>query len=140
MADLDPQLGERLVAAARDVRRHAYVEASGFAVGAAVLAADGRVFVGCNVENASYGLTICAERNAVFHAVAEGARAFSAVVVHTACDPPGYPCGACLQVLAEFGPQMDVVLVNAAGKMLRTSLPALMPHPFRFVDLNKPAP
>lgn len=125
----------RLIAAARAAAAHAYAPASRFPVGAALLADDGAIFAGCNVENASYGLTICAERNAVFHAVAQGRRRFVAVVIHTACDPPGYPCGACLQVLAEFGPQMQVVLVNPAGKMVRTSLPALMPHPFRFDSL-----
>jgi cytidine deaminase len=127
---------QQLVAAARAAAANAYAPASRFAVGAALLADDGSIHAGCNVENASYGLTMCAERNAVFHAVALGKRRFRAVVVHTACDPPGYPCGACLQVLAEFGSRMDVVLVNPAGKMVHTSLPALMPHPFRFDALG----
>ncbi len=136
---LDASL-DRLVAAARAVAENAYAPASRFPVGAALLADDGAIFVGCNVENASYGLTICAERNAVFAAVAAGHRRFTAVVIHTECDPPGYPCGACLQVLAEFGPQMEVVLVNAAGKMVRTSLPSLMPRPFRFESLPELSP
>ncbi|HLU40220.1 MAG TPA: cytidine deaminase [Planctomycetota bacterium] len=123
---------DRLVAAARAAADHAYAPASHFRVGAAVLAADGAIFPGCNVENASYGLTICAERSAVFRAVTEGRRALTAVAVFTPCDPPGHPCGACLQVLAEFGPMMDVILANPAGKTVRTSLPALLPHPFRF--------
>lgn len=132
MALADAELA-RLVTAARRAAENAYAPASHFRVGAALLTADGAVVTGCNVENASYGLTICAERNAVGRAVVEGGRRdLVAVVVHTACDPPGYPCGACLQVLAEFGPQMEVVLVNAAGKMIRSTLADLMPHPFRF--------
>lgn len=121
-----------LVATARRAAANAYAPASRFRVGAALLMADGHVVPGCNVENASYGLTVCAERNAIARAVADGRRQAAAIVIHTDSDPPGYPCGACLQVLAEFGPQMEVVLVNAAGKTVRTTLPALMPHPFRF--------
>jgi cytidine deaminase len=101
-------------------------------VGAAVLADDGTVHPGCNVENASYGPTICAERNAVGRAVMEGHRRLAAVLVYTETATPTYPCGACLQVLAEFGRDMHVVLATPGGKMTRTSLPALMPHPFHF--------
>lgn len=137
MADLDPQLGERLVAAARDVRRHAYVEASGFAVGAAVLAADGRVFVGCNVENASYGLTICAERAAVCAAVAAGARQLVAVAVATDLEDPARPCGACRQVLAEFGRRMQVLLVGRRGLVGTVGLAELLPQPFTFADIRR---
>lgn len=121
-----------LRAAAAAAAAHAHAPASRFAVGAAVLADDGRVFAGCNVENASFGLTICAERGAVCAAVAAGARRLVACLVQTDADPPGHPCGACLQVLAEFGPDMDVVLVGRGGASVRTDLPALMPHPFRF--------
>lgn len=122
----------QLLAAARRAADNAYAPASRFKVGAALRAEDGEIFTGCNVENASYGLTICAERNAVGHGVVLGRRRFVAVVVHTDIDPPGYPCGACLQVLAEFGPDMDVVLANRVGTMIHTTLAALMPHPFRF--------
>jgi cytidine deaminase len=121
-------LGRRARAAAR----FAYAPASGFKVGAALLGADGRVYTGCNVENASYGLTICAERNAAFTAVARGCRRFHAVAVHTPLAPPGYPCGACLQVLAEFGPDMAVVLVGRGRGMVMTDLRSLLAHPFRF--------
>jgi cytidine deaminase len=129
---LDPRALEALCAAAVAVRAHAYAPASRFAVGAAVLAADGRVFAGCNVENASYGLTICAERAAVCAAVAAGARALQAVAIATGLDDPARPCGACRQVLAEFGPGMDVVLVGDGGRRVATTLAALLPEPFTF--------
>ncbi len=130
-SDLEAAL-PHLLREARRAATHAFAPASGFAVGAAVLADDGSVFPGCNVENASYGLTICAERNAVGRAVAEGRRKLVAVLVYTETATATYPCGACLQVLAEFGQDMAVVLATPDGKMTRTSLPALMPHPFRF--------
>ena len=103
-------LDQELLDAARLVAENAYAPASGFQVGAALLAVDGRIFVGCNVENASFGLTICAERGAVCRAVAEGAREFSKIAIWTPSDPPGSPCGACRQVLAEFGPNLEVML------------------------------
>ena len=134
---LDALQQERLVAAATAVRANAYVRASGFAVGAAVLAADGRVFVGCNVENASYGLTICAERAAVCAAVAAGVQQLVAVAVVTDLPDPARPCGACRQVLAEFGPGMDVVLANRAGARMLTSMAALLPDPFTFADVER---
>lgn len=121
-----------LVRQSRAVARHAFAPASGFAVGAALLADDGRIFTGCNVENASYGLTICAERNAVFHAVAEGARRFVAIAVHTPLRVPATPCGACRQVLIQFGTKMDVILVGSGQKLVRTRLAALLPTPFTF--------
>lgn len=99
LADTDA-LRERLVASAREARRTAYAPYSGYAVGAAVWSEDGRLFTGVNVENASYGLSICAERVAVFRAVSEGARRIQAVAVVT--RDGGTPCGACRQVLAEF--------------------------------------
>lgn len=123
---------EQLVAAARAVRANAYAKASDFAVGAAVRADDGRTFVGCNVENASYGLTICAERAAVCAAVAAGARRLVAVAVVTDLDDPARPCGACRQVLAEFGADMEVVLAGRGEALVRTTLDVLLPDPFVF--------
>ena len=120
---------DRLVEAATSVRACAYAPYSGFAVGAAVLSADGCVHVGCNVENASYGLSVCAERHAVAAAVAAGTSVFSAVVVVTDSSPPASPCGACRQVLAEFG-EFPIVLANLEGERRITSVGELLPNAF----------
>jgi len=100
-----------LIAAALEVRRRAYARYSQFAVGAALLAADGQTFVGCNVENVSYGLTICAERSAVFAAVAAGQQRFELLAIASAGGVT--PCGACRQVLSEFAPDLPILLVDA---------------------------
>jgi cytidine deaminase len=131
---LNPAQARALLDAAREVRARAYAPYSRFPVGAALLAADGTVFTGCNVENASYGLTNCAERTAVFKAVSEGHTAFRAIAVvgpqdELACAP----CGACRQVLFEFGPEM--VLVTPAGPhdpggFAATTVGALLPGAF----------
>ncbi len=118
---------ERAAAAAR---RRAYAPYSRFLVGAAVRA-GGRVFTGCNVENASYGLTICAERAAVAGAVAAGDRRLEALAVASGTSPPTPPCGMCLQTLAEFaGPDLPVLLLGARGSREETTLGALLPHAF----------
>jgi cytidine deaminase len=130
--EVQPRLLEELCAAARAVQQHAYAPASRFRVGAAVLGEDGRVFSGCNVENASYGLTICAERAAVCAAVAAGARALRAVAIATDLLEPARPCGACRQVLAEFGPAMTVVMVGSGDQRVQTTLDRLLPEPFTF--------
>jgi cytidine deaminase len=127
---------EDLVTAATAVRLMAYVPYSGYAVGATLLAADGQIFTGCNVENASYGLTVCAERNAVFQAVARGARAIRAVAVVS--ENGVTPCGACRQVLAEFNPRMTVIVADLAGKRHAYSLPELLPDAFGPEYLHKP--
>ena len=137
MKAVAPQALQQLAAAAVAVQAHAYAPASHFRVGAAVLADDGRVFSGCNVENASYGLTICAERAAVCAAVAAGVRSLRAVAIATQLAEPARPCGACRQVLAEFGRDMVVVLVGSGGATKRTTLGALLPEPFTFADLAR---
>ncbi|MGE0145348.1 MAG: cytidine deaminase, partial [Planctomycetota bacterium] len=97
---------------------------------------DGRIVVGCNVENASYGLSICAERAAVFRMVAEGRAAIAAIAIWTPLDEPGSPCGACRQVLAEFAePETPVLLIGRSAKIVETTLAALLPRPFRFADV-----
>ena len=120
---------DSLVEAARAVQQLAYAPYSHFRVGAAVEADDGSVFVGCNVENASYGLTICAERAAVVAAVGAGARRIRRAVVVSDTDPPAAPCGACRQVLSEFGPDMTVEAVGPA-RISRWSLRELLPAAF----------
>ena len=116
--------------AAIAARRRAYAPYSKFHVGAAVLAGDG-VHAGCNVENASYGLTVCAERSAVSAMVAAGGRRLEALAVASGTVPPTPPCGMCLQTLAEFaGPELPVLLVGARGSREETTLGALLPHAF----------
>lgn len=117
-----------MVAAAAAARERAYAPYSHFAVGAALRAADGAIYVGCNVENASYGLTICAERNAVAHAVASGARDLVALAVVT--ENGVTPCGACRQVLVEFGPEMTVIVADTRGNCRVYRLGELLPDAF----------
>ncbi len=120
----------RLEAAARAARRRAYAPYSRFRVGAAVLAGGG-VHAGCNVENASYGLTLCAERAAVARAVCAGARRLEALAVASGTAPPTPPCGACLQALSELGaPSLRVVLLGRRGARIETTLGALLPRGF----------
>jgi len=121
---------EALLAAARLARERAYAPYSRFPVGAAVRAADGRIFQGCNIENASYGLTICAERVAVFQAVAAGVRQLVAVAVVGPGDEPCRPCGACRQVLREFGLEMRVITAGEDGPVEVTTLDELLPRSF----------
>jgi cytidine deaminase len=120
----------KLLAAARAVRRRAHAPYSRFRVGAAVLDERGRIHAGCNVENASYGLTVCAERNAIAAAVAAGAKRIGAVAV--VADPAVTPCGACRQVIAELGaPTTEILLARPTGAPRPTSLGALLPEAFR---------
>jgi len=119
-----------LIAAARAAREHAHAPYSNFRVGAALRAKSGRVFTGCNVENATYGLTLCAERVAVFKAISEGERGFVAVAVVADTDSLTPPCGACRQILWEFCGDAEVVLANLNGKIERYRMSALFPKPF----------
>ncbi len=125
-----------LVARAREAMRNAWAPYSEFHVGAAIEAEDGRVFVGCNVESASYGLTICAERMALGAAVAAGARSLRRIAVTTEVDPPAAPCGACRQLLAEFGLKLEVLAVGPSTER-RWTLGALLPDAFTKETLDR---
>jgi len=120
-----------LINAAKRAASRAYAPYSRFRVGAALRTRSGKVFTGCNVENASYGLTICAERAAVFAAVAAGEREFERIVIFTPTQSFTGPCGACRQVMAEFAPNLRVVLVNKTGETRSYSLKRLLPVQFR---------
>lgn len=125
MADRD-----RLVTAARAAREHAVAGFSHFKVGAALETADGQVITGCNVENATYGLTVCAERVAMFKALSEGHRSFVAVAVVADTEAPTPPCGACRQILWEFGGDLDVFLANLTEHKGTHRMTDLLPLPF----------
>lgn len=129
---------EELIARALEARHRAYAPYSDFRVGAAVRVSDGRIFTGCNVENASYGLTICAERTAIATAVAAGARRIVELVVALPTSPPAAPCGLCRQMLAEFADDVPVTMVNEGGETVRTTLGELLPLAFRSGDLALP--
>ena len=125
-----------VVARAREAMRNAWAPYSEFRVGAAIEAADGRVFVGCNVESASYGLTICAERMALGAAVAAGARSLQRIAVTTEVEPPAAPCGACRQLLAEFGLNLEVIAAGPSSER-RWTLAALLPDAFTKESLDR---
>ena len=121
---------EALVLAAKQARENAHAPFSDFRVGAAVRAKSGRIYTGCNVESASYGLTCCAERTAIFKAVSEGERGFEAIAVVTDTDVLTPPCGACRQIIWEFCGDVPVVLANLKGKVELESAAKLLPRPF----------
>ena len=122
--------GAELLALARRARENAYAPYSGFAVGAALLGADGRVYTGCNVENAAYGATICAERTAMVKAVSEGHRDFDTIVIAGRSEDYCVPCGTCRQVMMEFAPGLTVICLNGKGESKRFALKELLPYGF----------
>ncbi len=134
MAEVDERL-EELIAAAADAMTRAYAPYSGFHVGAAILA-DGRIFTGQNIENASHPLAVCAERNAIGRLVDAGSRSFEAVAVVTEAERPTPPCGGCRQVLWEFGPGSTVIAATTGGVRKRWSLAELLPDAFGPRDLH----
>ena len=119
-----------MIAAARRARRHAHAAFSGFKVGAALETTDGTVITGCNIENATYGLTICAERVAMFKALSDGHRRFRRIAVVTDSAAPTGPCGACRQILWEFGGDLEVIVANLRRETARHRLADLLPLPF----------
>ena len=124
---------KELIELARKARQQAYAPYSKFPVGAALLCASGRVYTGCNVENISYGLTMCAERIALFKAVSEGEQEFRAIAVVT--DNGSSPCGACRQVLSEFGSNMEIIIAQGNGDRYEVySLDDLYPRRFDSID------
>ncbi len=119
-----------LLNSARAARLHAHAPFSNFLVGAALETVDGQTITGCNIENATYGLTICAERVAVFKAISEGHRAFRRIAIVAETEAPTPPCGACRQILWEFGGDLEVILGNLRNEGSRYRLKDLLPLPF----------
>ncbi len=126
---MDAKTADILKEKARQAAKRAYCPYSGYAVGAAVLADDGRIYAGCNVENASYSLTMCAERVALFKAVSDGAKKITAVCVYSEGGRMPYPCGACRQALNEFSEGLEV-LVSDGKEDVAATLSELLPHGF----------
>jgi len=127
---LDTGLIQELIDQAKAAYEHAYVPYSHYPVGSAALFSSGKIYAGCNVENASYGLTICAERNAIFQAVARGERQLKGIVIAVPSEVFPSPCGACRQVIREFAVDCPVILINGQGQIRWTSLKALLPEAF----------
>lgn len=119
-----------LIEISKKAQEFAYAPYSKFRVGAALLCRDGSVYTGCNIENATYGATNCAERTAVFKAVSEGRREFTAIAITSSGGDLTFPCGICRQVLAEFSPEINVILEDKDGKLHTFALSELLPHSF----------
>ena len=121
---------DALIAAAKQARENAHAPISNFRVGAALRAKSGRIFTGCNVENATLGLTCCAERVAIFKAVSEGEHGFESIAVAADTEVLTPPCGACRQIIWEFCGDVEIVLANLNGRMITHRMSQLLPHPF----------
>lgn len=115
---------------ALDAMNKAYAPYSKFKVGAALLTKSGKIFTGCNIENSSYGASVCAERVAIFKAVSEGENEFELLVVATKTEEPSPPCGICRQVISEFSNDLPILLVNERGDVIETNIKELLPFPF----------
>jgi cytidine deaminase len=135
-AMLDETVQQQLLDQARRARERAYAPYSNFTVGAAILSATGEIFSGCNIENASLGATLCAERVAILAAVAAGCRDLTVLAVIADTPDPVAPCGLCRQVLAEFNPDCRVLMANTAGRRRWANLKELLPQPFRIPPLE----
>jgi len=125
----------KLIEKAKKAREKAYTPYSEFQVGAAVLNTDGKIFTGCNIENASFGLAVCAERVAIFKAISEGSTNFEAIAVIGDTDKPCSPCGACRQVISEFGENITLIMANLKGNVKVKKIKQLLPEAFGKKDL-----
>lgn len=126
----------KIIEAAKKARENAYIPYSNFSVGAALLTEEGDIITGCNIENASFGLTNCAERTAIFKAISEGMTKFQALAVVADSPQPISPCGACRQVIAEFcHPDMPIYLTNIKGDLKKTTIKELLPDAFNSEDM-----
>ena len=121
---------KELIKLAASAKKHSYSPYSKFKVGAALLCKDGTVYTGCNIENAAYGPSNCAERTAIFKAVSEGNTDFEKIAIVTDSPKPEYPCGVCRQVMNEFAPNLEIVVANEKGEYKITNLKKLLPHAF----------
>ena len=130
------ELIKKAISIAKRTRELAYTPYSNFKVGAAVVTKEGTIYSGCNIENASYGLTICAERVAIFKAISEGERDFDFLVIVTDTQNPTTPCGACRQVMREFGQTLEIIITNLKGDEKRMTLSQLLPDSFGPEDLT----
>ncbi len=127
---------KELITASRKAKRFSFSPYSKFRVGAALLTKSGKIFTGCNIENSSYSLTICAERTAIFKAISEGEKKFIALAIAT--DENGFttPCGACRQVISDLAGDIEIILINGKGKQLVLNMDKLLPHPFTSKNLE----
>jgi len=131
---MEVEILDQLIKEAIEARTMAYAPYSKYLVGAAILTKEGIIIQGCNVENASYGLSNCAERTALFSAITKGFRQFESIVIVT--QDGGFPCGACRQVLNEFNPKIQILIANPKGELLdKITLDQLLPHAFRSDNL-----
>jgi len=121
---------EKLIKLAKEAKEFSYSPYSKFRVGAALLCKDGRVYTGCNIENAAYGPSNCAERTAIFKAVSEGNKEFEKIAIITDSQSPEYPCGVCRQVINEFAPNLEIIVAGESGEFRVTTLAELLPHAF----------
>jgi cytidine deaminase len=128
---------KKLISKAKEARKKAYAPYSGFKVGAALEAKNGKIYTGSNVENASYAVTCCAERTALVKAVSEGVKSFKRIAIVADTKEPCPPCGVCRQALYEFAPKLEVIMANARGKAEVVKLKDLLTHPFHSEKLKK---
>ena len=125
---------QKLIDMAISVQKNSYAPYSGITVGAVLLTADNKVFLGCNVENASYGASICAERTAILKAVSEGERNFDTIAITSNLEDFIYPCGICLQVMAEFAPKLKIIITNKSNEIINTTVSDLLPKGFILIS------